>query len=103
MKKLEPKMILNVQIDNEELEEKVKIAMDEYAENLILKNLDDKIQNIINRRIEAILRGGSWNNEGKIAGQTLENYVKEKSSKIIEDAIDKHIKEIFAKKFASLL
>ena len=36
MKKSEPKMILNVQIDNNELEEKVRVAMDKYADDLIL-------------------------------------------------------------------
>lgn len=103
MKKTAPKMILNVQIDNQELEEQVKIAMDKYAEDLILKNLDGKIQRIIINRIDALIRGNSWGNEGKIAGQTLEQYVKDKSSKVIEEAIDKHIKDIFAKKFAQML
>lgn len=103
MKKSEPKMILNVQIDNQELEEKVKVAMDKYAEDLILKNLDDKIQSIINRRIDALVRGNSWSNEGKIAGQTLESYVRDKSSNVIEEVINKHIKDIFAKKLAEML
>lgn len=103
MKKSEPKMILNVQIDNLELEEKVKIAMDKYAEDLILKNLDYKIQGIINKRIDALVRGNSWSTEGKIEGQTLENYVRDKSSKAIEEVINKHIKDIFAKKLAEML
>lgn len=103
MKKTAPKMILNVQIDNQELEEKVKIAMDKYAEDLILKHLDDKIQRIIINRIDALVRSNSWSNEGKIAGQTLVQYVKDKSSKVIEETIDKHIKDIFAKKIAQIL
>lgn len=32
MKKSEPKMILNISLNSEEIEEKVKIAMDEYVE-----------------------------------------------------------------------
>lgn len=103
MKKSEPKMILNVQIDNQELEEKVKIAMDKYAEDLIMKNLDDKIQSIITRRIDALVRGNSWSTEGKIAGQTLEAYVRDKSSKAIEEVVSKHIKDIFAKKLSEML
>lgn len=47
MKKSEPKMILNITIDNNELEEKVKIAMDKYAENISLKNIMNYI--IINK------------------------------------------------------
>ena len=43
MKKSEPKLILNVSLTSEELEEKVKIAIDKYAENVIYKNLDEEI------------------------------------------------------------
>lgn len=32
MKKSEPKMILNISLESEEIEEKVKIAMDKYVE-----------------------------------------------------------------------
>ena len=103
MKKSEPKMILNVQINNDELEEKVKIAMDKYAEDLILKNLDDKIRRIIMTRIDRLINGNRWSSDSKIDGTTLEDYVKEKSEKAIKDAIEKHIKDIFAKKIAEML
>lgn len=103
MKKSEPKMILNVQINNNELEEKVKIAMDKYAEDLILKNLDDKIQRIVTDRIERLVKGDSWTDDGKIAGKPLASYVREKSEKIIEEAIEKNIKDIFAKKIADMI
>ena len=43
MKKSEPKMILNVAIENDELDEKIKIAMDQYIEKLAQKHLDDAI------------------------------------------------------------
>ena len=103
MKKSEPKMILNVQIDNQEFEEKVKIAMDEYTEDLILKNLEDKIQRIVTTRIDRLVTGNAWSLDGRIAGKTLETYVKEKSEKVIEEIIEKHIKDIFAKKIAEML
>lgn len=43
MKKSEPKMILNISLNSEEIEEKVKIAMDEYVQKAIYKNLDEEI------------------------------------------------------------
>lgn len=43
MKKSEPKMILNISLNSEEIEEKVKIAMDEYVEKVIYKNLDEEM------------------------------------------------------------
>lgn len=103
MKKSEPKMILNVQIDNTELEEKVKIAMDKYVEDIILKKLDDKIQRIVTNRIERLVNGNSWTDDGKIAGKSLIEYVREKTEKTIEEIIEKNIKDIFAKKVAEMI
>lgn len=103
MKKSEPKMILNVQIDNQELEDKVKIAMDEYAEDLVLKNLEDKIQRIVATRIDRLIKGNTWSSDGKIAGKSFETYVREQTEKTVEDVIAKQIKDIFAKKIAEML
>ena len=72
MKKSEPKMILNVQIDNQELEEKVKIATDKYAAQLVLKNLDDTIAKIIEKRIDKLINGKSWESDRKINNMSLE-------------------------------
>lgn len=103
MKKSEPKMILNVQIDNQELEEKVKIATDKYAEQLVLKNLDDTIAKIIEKRIDKLINGKSWESDKKINNMSLEQFVKSKSEKTIEEFVEKNIKEVFAHKLAELL
>ena len=47
MKKSEPKMILNVSFESEELDEKVQIAMEKYVEDLMLKNLDSTIEKLV--------------------------------------------------------
>jgi len=103
MKKSEPKMILNVSIENAELEEKVKIAMDKYAEQLVLKHLDDTIVRIVEKRVDALINGSYWDDSRKINGTTLDNFVKQKTEKTIEEAIEKNAKEILAKKLATLL
>ena len=68
MKKSEPKMILNVQIENQELEEKVKIATDKYVEQLVIKDLDATIARIVENRITKLINGKSWESERKIQG-----------------------------------
>lgn len=103
MKKSEPKMILNVQIDNQELEEKVKIATDKYAAQLVLKNLDDTIAKIIEKRIDKLINGKSWESDRKINNMSLEEFVKSKSEKIIEEFVEKNIKEVIARKLAELI
>lgn len=96
-------MILNVSIENAELEEKVKIAMDKYAEQLVLKHLDDTIVRIVEKRVNALINGSYWDDSRKINGTTLDNFVKQKTEKTIEEAIEKNAKEILAKKLATLL
>lgn len=55
MKKSEPKLILNLQVDSEELDQKVKLAMDKYIEDVIVGNLDDEIEKIVTKRIGALV------------------------------------------------
>ena len=39
MKKSEPKMILNLSLENEEFEKKVKLASEKYAEKIIIQKV----------------------------------------------------------------
>lgn len=103
MNKSEPKIILNLTLEDGELEEKVKIAMDKYAEQLVLKNLDDTIKKIVDKRIDNLLSASSWNNERKINGVTLEEFVKSKTEGVISEFVDKNAKEILAKRLAEIL
>ena len=103
MKKNEPKMILNVTIDNDELEEKVKIAMDKYAEQLVLKNLDETITKIVENRIDRLINGHNWDSDRKIQGMYFSDFVRSKTETVLVEAIEKNAKEILAKKLASLI
>lgn len=103
MKKNEPKLILNLTIENDELEEKVKIAMDQYTEQLVLENLDKAIVKIVDKRIDKLINGSRWQPEGKIDGMTFEEFVKNRTEKVLTEVIDKNAKDILAKKLASLL
>lgn len=103
MKKNEPKMILNLSIENDELEEKIKIAMEEYTEKLISKNLDDVIAKFIDKRLDRLLNGSRWTSDKQIRGVYFEDYIEQKAERAIADAIDKNIKKILEKKLASLI
>lgn len=103
MKKAEPKMILNISLNSEEIEEKVKIAMDEYAEKVIYKNLDEEITKIVDKRIERLISASSWSGDKKIQGVSFEQFVKDRTEKTIGDFVEKNIKEILAKRFAEIM
>lgn len=103
MKTSEPKMILNLSLEDEELQKKVAIAMDDYVEKIVIANLDNTIKKIVENRINKLVNADRWSQDGKIAGVSLHEYVKSQTEKVIEEAIDKNIKEVFAKKIAEML
>lgn len=103
MKKSEPKMILNISLNSEEIEEKVKIAMDEYVEKVIYKNLDEEITKIVDKRIERLVSASNWSSDRKIQGVSFEQFVKDRTEKTIGDFVEKNIKEILAKRFAEIM
>ena len=103
MKKSNPKMILNVAFESEELDEKVQIAMEKYVEDLMLKNLDSTIEKLVVQRVTRLVSGKFTYANGTLNGKSLEVFVKEATNDIIEDVIEKNIKDIFAKKIAEMI
>ena len=103
MTKQNPKLIFNFQMENPEFEETVRVAMDKYTEGVIIKELDDKIQKIVENRIEKLVKADRWSPDGKINNMSLNDFIRLRTEKVIEDVIDKHIKDILAKKIAQVL
>ena len=103
MKKSEPKMILNVAIENDELDEKIKIAMDQYIEKLAQKPLDDAIVKLVEKRVDRLINGNRWETDYKIQGMCFSDFVRSKTERALTEAIEKNIKEILAKKLTSLI
>ena len=104
MKKSEPKMILNVAFESEELDEKVQIAMEKYVEDLMLKNLDSTIEKLVVQRVTRLVSGKfAYSADGTLNGKSLEVFIREATNDIIEDVIEKNIKDILAKKIAEMI
>ncbi len=103
MKKSEPKIVFNVSLTDEEFEEKIKIAMDEYAEKVIYKNLDETIQKIVEKRIERLLTQRCWCNDNMLQGKSFDRFVNEKTENTIAEIIDKNIKDILGKRLVAIL
>ena len=103
MKKSEHKMILNLQVEEQELERKIKVAIDDYVERAVIKNLDEAIQKIVTKRIDAIVaEKPSWDG-GAINGQKLSSYVISHSTPIIEKTINSNIEALIIKRFSQIL
>lgn len=103
MKKQEPKIILNLSIENDELDTKVKLAIDEYVAKSVYANLDVAIEKIVTKRIDRLLNGRYWESDNKINGVSFEQFVKSRTEDAITQTIEKYAKEILANKLASLI
>ena len=98
-----PKLILNLNMEASEFEKQVAIAMKEYAEKLVIKDLDATIQKIVENRIEKLVKADRWSPDGKINNMPFNDFIRLKTEKIIEGIIEQNIKEILAKKIAQVL
>lgn len=103
MKKSEPKIILNLSVENSELDEKIKVAIDKYVEQSVYAQLDDVIENIVTKRIDRLIHTPYWQSDSKINGMTFDQFVRSKTEDELMQAIEKSAKEILAKKLASLI
>lgn len=97
------KMFVNIAFTDEEFEEKVKIAMDKYCNEVIYANLDEQIAKVVDKRIESLLSASCWRISRKIQGVTFEEFVNQRTEKAIGDFVEKNIREIMAKRFAEIL
>lgn len=103
MRKSEPKIILNLSVENDELDEKVKIAMDKYVDQLVAKHLEDTITKMVEGRIDRLINGRNWDSDRKIQGMYFSDFVKSKTEAVLTKAIEENAKAILAKKLASLI
>ena len=56
MKKTEPKIILNLSVENDELDKVVKLAIDKYVEQSVYAQLDNTIEKIVDKRIDKLIK-----------------------------------------------
>lgn len=103
MKKSKPKLILNLSVEDEELEKKIEVAMEQYVNKIVSKNLDAIIEKFITKRINEIVDSNNRYSYYRICGKTLDDYVKERVNTAITNTIDNNIQEILSKKIANLL
>lgn len=96
-------MFVNIAFTDEEFEEKVKVAMDKYCNEVIYANLDEQVMKIVDKRITSLLSSNSWSSKRKIQGVSFEEFVKQRTEKAIGDFVEKNIREIMAKRFAEIL
>ena len=55
------------------------------------------------KRIDSLVSANKWDSNRKIHGITLEEFVKDRTEKVLGDFVEKNIRDILAKRFAEIL
>lgn len=97
----EPKLILNLSFENEEVEKKIEIAMDKYIQEVCHERIDKIITKNVDRRINDLVGDSYW--KKRLNGQYIDDYIAAKVEVKIKEVIDKQINKILQVKLASLL
>ena len=96
MRKTDPRLILNVNIKDEELEEKIKTAVDEYINSVfesidLDKRIHDAVDARIDREIERYVTAASKDNDWRYSYENTR--MKDAVRKAVDSIIDQRIKE----------
>lgn len=105
----DPKLIINLNLTDSELAEKVNIAVDKYIEdvcqNKINDFLDNKLERYINERVDYLLgnsnKPGSYYQSQSIEG--IKYKVREAINKKVNGEIDEAIIKLVAKKINKMI
>jgi len=107
MKRTEPRMIINLNISDEEFEKKIQLAVDEYIESILDSCANDKvteaIKKYVDKKIDIVLQEKRYDNASKINGLSLSSYIanvaKPKVEAVISDVIAQSVSEVLQSKF----
>ncbi len=96
MRKTDPRLILNVNIKDEELEEKIKVAVDEYINSVfesidLDKRIHDAVDARIDREIERYVTAASKDNDWRYSYENA--HMKSAVKHAVDSIIDQSIKE----------
>jgi len=94
MNKGDSRIILNFNLSDEELEEKIRIAVDNYIHKVTESEIDKRIEEILNVRINYLFDKGSSYRGYSYAG----NKITKNLEKAIDDNIDDAITQLIAKR-----
>ena len=77
--------------------------MEDYAEKIIYKNLDETVRKIVNKKIDQFLSSNTWSVDKMIEGEYFEHFVRRRTEGDIKKIIEKNIKDILTKKLSDIL
>lgn len=101
MKRADPRLIINLNISDEEFEQHIQLAVDKYIENIVESSCKEKVDAVIKKyiasRVSAIIAESRWSNAGLIEGKSLSDFILEQARPKVNAAISKIIAEEVSK------
>lgn len=79
MKKTDPRLIINLNISDEDFERHIEAAVDKYIDSILDNTVEDKvtaaIKKYVDKKIDAILAERRYDNASFINGKNLSEYI----------------------------
>jgi uncharacterized membrane protein YheB (UPF0754 family) len=107
MKRTEPKLIINLNLSDQEFEQQIELAVDKYIDSILDSCANEKvteaIKKYVDKKIDVVLQERRYDNASMINGKTLSSYIADiarpKVEVVIADTIAKSVSETLANKF----
>lgn len=107
MKKTDPRLIINLNISDEDFEKHIETAVDKYIDSILDNTVDDKvttaIKKYVDKKIDAILAERRYDDAALINGRNLSAHIAEvarpKVHAVVSDTIAKEVANALMTKF----
>ena len=107
MNRTDPKMIINLNLSDEEFEKHIECAVDKYIDSILNSTANDKVEaavkKYVDKKVTAVLQERRYDNMSLINGKYLSDYIAEvarpKVDSVISDTIAKAVSAALAAKF----
>ena len=107
MKRTDPRLLINLNISDEEFEQHIQLAVDKYIESVVESSCNEKvdaaIKKYVDSRVSAIISEARWSNNSLIEGRLLSDFIVEQARPKVNAAISKIIAEEVSKAIAERL
>lgn len=103
MKRTAPRMIINLNISDEEFEKQIELAVDKYVESVLDSCAGDKVNEAIKKyvdhKIDTVLKERRYDNASMIDGLSLSAYI----SKVARPKVEAAITEVITQSVSEAL
>ena len=107
MNRSDPKLIINLNLEDKEFEDKIKLAVDKYVESIIggyaSEAVDKALTKYIDTKIRKVMSEARYDNASLINGKYFSDYVQSLARPQVEQIMGKIVEKLISEKINQLI